>query len=650
VPLAGLLAAGVRGLSFVDDIGWWAEGKNAEEVAGKLSLAAAAAIEWAGKNGVAFDHGKTEAAIFWRKKRKGTQTEAQVKVGDKEIPFNRAATRWLGVWLDSQLTLKEHHATRLKSGRNAMNRLKRLTGQMGLSPANCRRVMSACVQSVAMFGAELWWKGGNVRGTTGRAEELQLLVNREARATTGAFRTTNLGALSMESGLRPATNQLENRQRRFGLRLLGLPQGEKAREMVSSNTPLGKRLSSALAYTWTETERTVLLEEPESFDAELIQEEREEAKKEAEKERPGLVMFTDGSRLENEAAGYAVAWKSGQTWEGIKTHMGFNQEAYDAECAALARALKTAAEIAPTPSHVTIFTDAQAAIRRMSTEEPGPGQKYAVEARQHIATLRRAAPDITIEIRWCPAHEGVEGNEKADEWAKLAADEPDTQGVEGWTYSDRPEETPLPKSLANIRREISEKKWMEARQWAGGRTSKNKYKMPKSQRPDGTVAGSTKRLASRFYQLKTGHCLTGEYLHWTKSRSTPQCWWCRCPKQTRNHLLKRCPRWKKEQKDLWEEVWKETGKGRERWKVHELFAERTCSQALLDFLSSTDIGKIVPAEEGDDAESEASEWELRERAEQEEERRVEAETLGMEVEEPPLFLPTPPFMASEEVE
>jgi len=44
-----------------------------------------------------------------------------------------------------------------------MNRLKRLPGELELSPANCRRVMSACVQSVAMFGAELWWKGGNVR-------------------------------------------------------------------------------------------------------------------------------------------------------------------------------------------------------------------------------------------------------------------------------------------------------------------------------------------------------------------------------------------------------------------------------------------------------------------------------------------------------
>ena len=34
---------------------------------------------------------------------------------------------------------------------------------------------------------------------------------------TGCFRTTNLAALAMESGLRPAAAQLENRQRRFEL-------------------------------------------------------------------------------------------------------------------------------------------------------------------------------------------------------------------------------------------------------------------------------------------------------------------------------------------------------------------------------------------------------------------------------------------------
>jgi hypothetical protein len=69
--------------------------------------------------------------------------------------------------------------------------------------------------------------------------------------------------------------------------------------------------------------------------------------------------------------------------------MGYNQEAYDAECAALARALETAARRQTTPERVTIFTDAQAAIKRMASEELAPGQEYAVQASKNIAVLRR---------------------------------------------------------------------------------------------------------------------------------------------------------------------------------------------------------------------------------------------------------------------
>jgi len=67
-------------------------------------------------------------------------------------------------------------------------------------------------------------------------------------------------------------------------------------------------------------------------------------------------------------------------------------------------------------------------------------------------------------------------------------------------------------------------------------------------------------------------------------------------------------------------------------------------RSVLDFLTTTEVGKTVPVVE-EDAGSEASEWELRERTEREEERRAEAEVLGTG-EEPPQFLPTPPFMAT----
>jgi len=53
-------------------------------------------------------------------------------------------------------------------------------------------------------------------------------------------------------------------------------------------------------------------------------------------------------------------------------HMGFLRETYDAGCAAVARALETAAQRRHTLGRVTIFTDAQAAILRTTSDEPGP--------------------------------------------------------------------------------------------------------------------------------------------------------------------------------------------------------------------------------------------------------------------------------------
>ena len=67
-----------------------------------------------------------------------------------------------------------------------------------------------------------------------------------------------------------------------------------------------------------------------------------------------------------------------------------------------------------------------------------------------------------------------------------------------------------------------------------------------------------------------------------------------------------------------------------------------CRQAVLDFLSSTDVGRRVPAEE-DDAVSAVSELEVREWMEEQGAGAGEVGAGGT-----PLFLPTPDFMASAE--
>jgi len=100
-------------------------------------------------------------------------------------------------------------------------------------------------------------------------------------------------------------------------------------------------------------------------------------------------------------------------------------------------------------------------------------------------------------------------------------------------------------------------------------------------------------------------------------------------------IFKVYPEWKAQQKILWAEVRRETGKWKSRWMTRDLLADGRCSRAVLDFLAATDVERRVPAQE--DTVSEVSEVELREGGKNRGGRRGGTTTL---------FLPTPDFMAS----
>jgi hypothetical protein len=97
---------------------------------------------------------------------------------------------------------------------------------------------------------------------------------------------------------------------------------------------------------------------------------------------------------------------------------------------------------------------------------------------------------------------------------------------------------PLPRSLPQLKREISEKKWAEARRREGDRVSQKNYKLPAKQKTYGMAAGSSTKHATRFYQLKTGYRLTVEYINCNRNRSSAQRWWCRYRIQTQEHDFK----------------------------------------------------------------------------------------------------------------
>jgi len=133
-------------------------------------------------------------------------------------------------------------------------------------------------------------------------------------------------------------------------------------------------------------------------------------------------------------------------------------------------------------------------------------------------------------------------------------------------------------------------KWEEAWTWSKKRVKGKKYQMPKTMHQNNMVARGPKRLAGRYHQLKTGHCRTGQYLKWTKNSNTAECGRCQYKTQTREHLFKNCDRWRPQQKIMWAEIRKKTGRAKNRFAIRELFADERFTGAILDFLENDEGG------------------------------------------------------------
>ena len=66
----------------------------------------------------------------------------------------------------------------------------------------------------------------------------------------------------------------------------------------------------------------------------------------------------------------------------------------------------------------TVFVVSTAAIDRMRTDTIATSQRFAIAVMEVCS--RALARDNEITIRWVPAHHGITGNERADEFAKAA--------------------------------------------------------------------------------------------------------------------------------------------------------------------------------------------------------------------------------------
>ena len=298
--------------------------------------------------------------------------------------------------------------------------------------------------------------------------------------------------------------------------------------------------------------------------------------------------------------------------------------AFDAELSAIVRAIELCASQASPDDHYRIFTDSQAAMNRLLDDRPGPGQLQAV--RSILGARRIQQMGANISIHWVPGHEGIVGNEIADQWAVDTATRELRYRSRSLPGIGRP--VPMDSTVsgsfmkAMFRRRAVDS-WREI--IIRGGTKRRPYRIPREgmvPKIPAALGGARKSLASRFFQLASGHAMTAPFLkdkfNWVDS---DQCWWCSGGRQSREHLFKECRAWKKEIRELWKRVGEissaskdaediSVGKKKRRRRkgfgffsqeykvspgnctVGRLMSDSRFTEAVLIFLESTQVGLV----------------------------------------------------------
>ncbi len=222
------------------------------------------------------------------------------------------------------------------------------------------------------------------------------MINRQARSITGMYSSTPIHPLLCEAGLIPASILLDYRQRVYAHRLLSFPDLHPAKEILPINLREGDKgfrpeELPENTLMWTQNVRTRLYGqwlawqitidhsivpaegvEPvtkltfhSSLKPDIIVKGKREAIEEAKKDKAGLVLCTDGSKLDQGHAAAAVCWedKPAGEWKEKSIFLGKNKEILDAELCAILEALDIVKKIANAKNTpVIILCDSQKAL------------------------------------------------------------------------------------------------------------------------------------------------------------------------------------------------------------------------------------------------------------------------------------------------
>ncbi|XP_045540649.1 uncharacterized protein LOC123722558 [Papilio machaon] len=244
-------------------------------------------------------------------------------------------------------------------------------------------------------------------------------------------------------------------------------------------------------------------------------------------------VFTDGSRLDGRVGAAASFWKEETEKRYATIKLSNFCSVFQAELAAIKQALQLILHKHKSYEEVTLLSDSRSALQTIC--DPTSLHPLAAEVREHLATLE--SKGIKIDFAWIKAHQGLCGNERADELAKKAA----------LTSKKSPAYDKFPISYAKrLIREATVREWQK------------RYADYNPNSPIKMFFNSV-QAAHRVFknyehcnigtQLFTGHGGIRSYLHKYRLAVNPSCLCDNITHETIEHILIDCPRYGRQRHD-----------------------------------------------------------------------------------------------------
>ena len=510
--LTSLSSNGYDVQGYADDLVIVVRGKHDEVISNLMQNALTRIWDWCVSSGLSINPSKTVIVPFTKRKKvaiaapslNGTTLELKTEV------------KYLGIILDQKLTWKPQLERILKKALTATWICRRLLGRTwGLKPKMIFWSYITVIRPIVTYASIVWWTKTNETTAQALLTKIQRLA---CLNITGAMSTCPTAAMEALLGLLPLHLHVQKEAALCALRLsrtfnfkpgnlvghLSILKNKTFEEMASIPTDF-----MPMKYNFEQSFAVVIP------DRQLWTSGNPNFKK------GSLNWFTDASKI-NSNTGIGIYGPRCR----VRKALGESTSVFQGEITAIQYCASINLNKRLKGATINIFSDSQAALKAL--------RSFTCESRSVsdcLDTLNALGRSNKVNLIWVPGHEGIEGNEKADELAKKGATNPFV-GPEPFCG--------VPKSHFTLK----------IRHWEDQMKDSHWKSLPGLNQAKRFITCSPKR-ANQMLSLNkvdlrlltglfTGHCSLKYHLHKIGKADSNSCRLCNEAPETAEHILCVC--------------------------------------------------------------------------------------------------------------